>query len=131
MAPACWLYSSVGGGFRKGIMTSAHLDARHFSSFLYATGAFQANTPVLELRECKSEYVSPCVGSLSGTACPALSSTDSIPAQSLTQSGFCNQKWWGLIFLALEPWTGGAWCWAGTPFFQDIPPKILSTCVGD
>ena len=32
---------------------------------------------------------------------PAVSSTDSIPA------GFCCQKIWGLIFLALEPWAVG------------------------
>ena len=30
-----------------------------------------------------------------------LSLTDSIP------DGFCSQKLWGLIFLALEPWAGG------------------------
>ena len=34
----------VGGGFRKGTMTSAHLDAGHFSLSLYTTGAFQAAT---------------------------------------------------------------------------------------
>ena len=43
--------SSVGGGFRKGTMASACLDARHFSLSLYTTGAFQAATLVLELRE--------------------------------------------------------------------------------
>ena len=32
---------------------------------------------------------------------PEVSSTDSIP------TGFCSQKLWGLIFLVLEPWTGG------------------------
>ena len=32
---------------------------------------------------------------------PAVSYTDSIP------TGFCSQKLWGLIFLALEPWSGG------------------------
>ena len=32
---------------------------------------------------------------------PEISSTDSIP------TGFCSQKLWGLIFLALEPWAGG------------------------
>ena len=32
---------------------------------------------------------------------PAASSTDSIPAS------FRNQKLWGLIFLALEPWAQG------------------------
>ena len=31
------------------------LNAGHFSSSLYATGAFQAVTPVLELRESESE----------------------------------------------------------------------------
>ena len=46
---------SVGGRFRKGTMASAHLDARHFSSSLYATGAFQATTSVLELRGSNSE----------------------------------------------------------------------------
>ena len=34
------LTGSVGGGFRKGTMTSAHLDARYFSFSQYATGAF-------------------------------------------------------------------------------------------
>ena len=45
MAPACQLCGSVGGGLRKGTMASAHLDGRHFSFSLYATGAFQAATP--------------------------------------------------------------------------------------
>ena len=62
------LARSVGGGFRKGTMASAYLHARHFSSSLYATGASQAATPVLELRGSESEKVSPCVGSLRGTA---------------------------------------------------------------
>ena len=31
---------------------------------------------------------------------PAVSSADSIP------TGFCSQKLWELIFLALEPWAG-------------------------
>ena len=44
------LVNSVGEGLRKGTMASAHLDARHFSSSLYATGAFQAAPLVLELR---------------------------------------------------------------------------------
>ena len=34
------LASSVGGGFRKGTMASAPLDAGYFSPSLYATGAF-------------------------------------------------------------------------------------------
>ena len=59
------LAGSVGEGFRK--MTSARLDARPFSFSQYATGAFQAAAPVLELRGSESEQVSPCVGSLRGT----------------------------------------------------------------
>ena len=34
---------------------SSRLDARHFSFSLYSTGAFQAATPVLELRGSESE----------------------------------------------------------------------------
>ena len=46
---------SVGGGFRKGTMASARLDARQFSFSQYASGAFQAATPVMELRGSESE----------------------------------------------------------------------------
>ena len=49
------LAGSVRGGFRKGTTASAHLDARYFSSSLYASGAFQAATLVLELRGSESE----------------------------------------------------------------------------
>ena len=44
----------VRGRFRKGTMVSAHLDARYFSFSLNTIGAFQAPTPVLELKgsEC-------------------------------------------------------------------------------
>ena len=49
------LASFVGGGFKKGTMASVCLDARYFSSCLYATGAFQAATSVLELRGSESE----------------------------------------------------------------------------
>ena len=52
MAPACQF---CGGGFRKGTMASAHLDAKHFSSYQCATGTFQAATLVLELRGSESE----------------------------------------------------------------------------
>ena len=44
------LAGSVGGRFRKGTMTFACLDGRHFSSSFYAPGAFQDATLVLELR---------------------------------------------------------------------------------
>ena len=45
----------IGGGFKKHTMVSDHIDARHFSVSLYATVAFQAATPVLELIENESE----------------------------------------------------------------------------
>ena len=47
--------SSVGKGFSKETMASAHPDARHSSFSLYASGAFQALTLVLELRGSESE----------------------------------------------------------------------------
>ena len=57
---------------------------------------------VPEPKESESEYVSPCMGSLRGTAWGSrVSSTNSIP------TGFCSQKLWGPIFLALGPWAGG------------------------
>ena len=37
------------------LSSSSHLDARYFSSSLYATGAFQGAAPVLEPRESESE----------------------------------------------------------------------------
>ena len=49
------LSGSIGGGFRKGTMDSAHLDARHFSLSLYTTGAFQAVTLLLELGGSESD----------------------------------------------------------------------------
>ena len=61
------LTSSVREGFSKGLMVCAHPDVRHFSFSLCTTGAFQAAI-MLELRGSESEKVSPCVGSLRGTA---------------------------------------------------------------
>ena len=55
MAAACQLCGSVGGGFRKGKMASACLDARYFSLSQYTTGGFQAATLVLELRASEFE----------------------------------------------------------------------------
>ena len=68
MEPQIWyqLASSVWGELRKRTIASAVLDDRCFSSSLYATGAFQATIPMLELRGNKSEEVSLCVGSLRG-----------------------------------------------------------------
>ena len=42
--------SSGWGGLSKGTMASACPDASHFSISLYTTGAFQAASPMLELR---------------------------------------------------------------------------------
>ena len=67
MAPACQPCGSVRKGSGKGqwplptflsgrkLSPSSHLDARHFSFSLDATGAFPAATPVLELRGSESE----------------------------------------------------------------------------
>ena len=55
---------------------------------------------------------------------PEVSSTDSIP------TSFHSQRLWGLIFLALEPWSGGVLCGAGTPHYWDIPPNFLSILCG-
>ena len=46
---------SVGPRFRKGTVAAVCLDASHFTSSLYATGAFQTATPGLELRGRESE----------------------------------------------------------------------------
>ena len=60
MAHPCWLCVSVEGGFRtflsgRKLAPSSHLNARHFSSFLYGTAAFRAATLVLVLRGSESE----------------------------------------------------------------------------
>ena len=49
------LVGSVGEGFGKGTMASAHLDSRHFIFSLCATGTFQAVTLVLELKGSESK----------------------------------------------------------------------------
>ena len=56
MAPAYQLCGSVAlwEKVQKRAMASARLDVRHFSFSLYATGAFQASTLVLELRGSES-----------------------------------------------------------------------------
>ena len=83
MTPACGACGSValaGEVSEKGqwplptflsgrkLSPSSHFDVRHFSYSRYASGAFQGATLVLELRESESEYVSPFVGFLRGTA---------------------------------------------------------------
>ena len=66
----------------RNLFPNSCLDARHFSSSLYATGTFQAATLVLNPRG--NEYTSMCEGKLLGT--PEVSSTNSFP------TGFCSQK---------------------------------------
>ena len=41
----------------RNLSFSSHLDARHFSFSQYATGTFQAATPVMELRGSECELV--------------------------------------------------------------------------
>ena len=67
MAPACWLCLFVGKRFTtvtiaadclsvwEKLFPSTHLDATHFSSSLYASGAFQDATLLQELRGSVSE----------------------------------------------------------------------------
>ena len=45
----------LGEGLEKRTTASAHLDARRFNFSQYATGTFQAATPVLELKGSESE----------------------------------------------------------------------------
>ena len=53
--------------YGRKLFPSPFPDARHFSSSLYATGAFLAATPLLELRVSESEFSS-CVGPLRANA---------------------------------------------------------------
>ena len=105
MAPACQLCGSVGGGFRKGTMASAHLDDRHFSFSLYATGDFQAATLVLKLIRSESEK------SLCGFFKRNFLRLQEFlpPTQSLLFFAIptCARSFGNLIFLALESCTGG------------------------
>ena len=61
LAPTFWLCGSEGGRFRKVLCLpfclkrAPSLDARQFTFSLHAAGAFQAATPVLELRRDESE----------------------------------------------------------------------------
>ena len=79
---------------------TSYLDARHFSSSLCPTGAFQAGTLVLELRGSESECL--YVGPLKETAWDSRSFF-----HRLNPRWFCSQKFWRLTFLALEPWAVG------------------------
>ena len=108
--------------FRKGTMASTCLDARHFSSFLCATCAFQAATLVLELRGSESELVSLCVNSFKGTAFGS-----SIFFHWLNPCWFLQPEVMGTYLLGTGTLGWGASCGAGTPCSWEIPPEFLST----
>ena len=55
MAPACQLCGSAHLSVWENLSPSSCLDASHLSFSLYATGAFQAATSLLELRGNESE----------------------------------------------------------------------------
>ena len=122
MAPA---YLLCGGGFRKGTMASACLEARHFSFSLDATGSFQAAISVLELRGSESEQVSPCVGSLRGTAWGSRSFFHRLSPHWFLQSE---------VVETYLPDTGtvGLWglVWDWDSWLLNIPPEFLSTTRG-
>ena len=87
----------VGEVFRMGTMASAHLDSRHLSLPLHATGTPQAaiwHQSPEGVSQSRWAHVYVLQGELLGAL--AVSSTDSIP------TGFCTQKLWGFMFLALE-----------------------------
>ena len=100
----CQLCGSVGEEFRKRTIASAPsscLDARHFSSSPYATGAFQL------LPQCwSSEGVSRSKSMCRFFKRNCLGPQKFLPPTQ-SSSGFCSQKLWELIFLALGPWAAG------------------------
>ena len=103
-------------------MVFAPLDARHFSSPLYATGAFQAVIPVLELG---GSELSPCVSSWRRTAWDSRSFS-----HRHNPHWFLQPEIMGTFLLGTGTLGCGAWCGAGTPYPQDIPPEFLSTTRG-
>ena len=122
MAPACWLFLAGGEERAMASASSTILEKavpEYFSSFSYASGAFQTAALVLEL---KSEWVqvSLGVGPLRGTV--------------RKSSSFClPQPKSPLVFIAKVmgtylPGTGtlgwGACCRAGTSHSLDIPPNF-------
>ena len=113
------LASSVGRGFSTGTMAFAYLDARHFSFFLYITGAFQTATLLLELRGSESEQVSPCVCSLRGTAWGSRSFF-----HPLNPCWFLQLEVVGTYLSGTGTLGWGLWCGAGTPCSQESPPKF-------
>ena len=120
------LAGSLRGGYRKGTMSSARLDARHFSSSLYATGTFQAAT----LQCWSSEGVSLsrrnlCVCSLRGNVWGSRSFLHRLNPCCLLQPEVVGTYLPGTGTLSWRAWSG-----AGIPHSQDIPPKFLFTTHG-
>ena len=119
MAAVCWL---SGGWPRKGTMASACLDARYLSLPLQATGAPQAATLSPEPRRSESEQVSPCVGSLRGTAWGSRSFF-----HWFNPCWFLQSEVVGTYFPGTGTLGWGAWCGSGTPRSQGTLPEFLST----
>ena len=66
-------------------------------------------------------WVCPCVGSLRGTDWGSRSFFHPLISTGFAARGYgdLSSRYWNLGL--------GAWCGAGTPCSQDIPPKFLST----
>ena len=116
------LSSSVVLWFRKGTMASALLDDRHFSFSQYAMVSFKL-LPWCWSPEGVSLSRWVCVWVLQEEHLGAseVSSTNSIPA------GFLQPEVVGTFLPGTETLCWGAWCWAGTPCSQDIPPEFFSS----
>ena len=123
--------SSLWGGLQKGTVAlpavllgrmlspSSPPGARHFSSYPYASGAFEAAAPCWSLAGVSlSKFV---YGPFKRSCLwiqEFLCSIASIPI------GFHSQKSWGLTFLALEPWAVGLVCGTRAPHSWDAPPSV-------
>ena len=136
MAPVCQLHGSVGSEkgqwplptFLSGRKLSpiSHLDARHFSSSLCATGAFQAAILVLELRG--SDLIKFMCGffkrnSRTQVGTPEVSSNDSLPHGFAAKSygDLSSWHWYAGLGGLVRGWDS---------LLPRYPPKFLSTtCV--
>ena len=98
------------GRVRNGTMASAHHSVREKvvpQLLPCQTGALSVPPCVHSAFQAGARrewvWVSPCVGSLRGTAWDSRSFY-----HQLNPHWFCRQMLWGLIFLALEPWARGS-----------------------
>ena len=114
----------VGWGFRKGTMASILLDASHFSSSLYATGAFQAAILVLELRGCESVYL--VVFGYFKRNCLGLQKF--LPLTPIPL--FLHPEVLGTYFPGIGTLGWVSPCGAGTSHSQDITPQFLYITCG-